>query len=296
MIGSDFSALSEFGYFAVTPPASTGTSTSSPDDPSLSGTQPAAASGSLADTFLYRKRPEAVPETAQSDNAAQEDAQGSQAGVDQALTEEELKQIEELKKRDAEVRRHEEAHMRTGGRYAGTPKYDYQTGPDGKRYAIGGSVDIDTSEVPGDPEATIEKARIIKRAALAPEEPSTQDRKVAREADQMAARAQREQSEAKADTPDDEPGEAAETATSTAAKTDPHAHVAATTSEETTAVEQEVLKVDPQTELDLEVASAQQSLMRYKTSQLRHFYMPINARLNMDNQRIALLPIFDQYA
>lgn len=112
-----------------------------------------------------------------------------------AITPEEEKEIEELEERDAEVKRHEQAHFQAGGKYASAPKYEYQTGPDGKRYAVGGSVDIDISDVPGDPQATLEKARIIKRAALAPEDPSVQDRKVAREADQMAARAQREISE-----------------------------------------------------------------------------------------------------
>ena len=112
-----------------------------------------------------------------------------------AYSPEEEKEIEELEERDAEVKRHEQAHFQAGGKYASTPKYEYQTGPDGKRYAVGGSVDIDMSEVPGDPQATLDKARVIKRAALAPEDPSVQDRKVAREADQMAARAQRELSE-----------------------------------------------------------------------------------------------------
>ncbi|MEM8488967.1 MAG: putative metalloprotease CJM1_0395 family protein [Bacteroidota bacterium] len=112
-----------------------------------------------------------------------------------AYTPEEEKEIEELEDRDAEVKRHEQAHFQAGGKYASTPKYEYQTGPDGKRYAVGGSVDIDMSEVPDDPQATLEKARVIKRAALAPEDPSVQDRKVAREADQMAARAQRQLSD-----------------------------------------------------------------------------------------------------
>ncbi len=109
-----------------------------------------------------------------------------------AYTKDEEKEIEELEDRDAEVKRHEQAHFQAAGKYASPPKYEYQTGPDGKRYAVGGSVDIDMSEVPDDPQATLEKARVIKRAALAPEEPSAQDRKVAREADKMATQAQRQ--------------------------------------------------------------------------------------------------------
>ena len=117
----------------------------------------------------------------------------SQVGPDgKEFTQEEEKEIEKLKDRDREVRRHEQAHFQAAGNYASPPKYEYQTGPDGKRYAIGGSVEIDMSEVTDDPEATLNKARVIKRAALAPEEPSAQDRKVAREADRMAAQAQKE--------------------------------------------------------------------------------------------------------
>ncbi len=112
-----------------------------------------------------------------------------------AYTDEENEEIETLEERDADVKRHEQAHFQAGGKYASPPKYEYQTGPDGKRYAVGGSVDIDMSEVPDDPQATLEKARVIKRAALAPEDPSAQDRKVARQADHMATDAQRQISE-----------------------------------------------------------------------------------------------------
>lgn len=111
------------------------------------------------------------------------------------LTPEEQEEVEALEERDREVRRHEQAHFQAGGKYANPPKYEYQTGPDGKRYAVGGSVNIDTSEISDDPRATLEKARVIKRAALAPEEPSAQDRKVAREADRMASEAQQKLSE-----------------------------------------------------------------------------------------------------
>ncbi|NOX58032.1 MAG: catalase [Planctomycetes bacterium] len=109
------------------------------------------------------------------------------------LTEEERKQVDELKKRDAEVRQHEQAHKSAAGGFAkGGPSFSYQRGPDGRQYAVGGEVQIDTSPVKGDPEATVRKMRQIQRAANAPAEPSSQDRKVAaRAAGQMQA-AQRE--------------------------------------------------------------------------------------------------------
>ena len=104
------------------------------------------------------------------------------------LTPEEQSQVERLKARDAEVRNHEQTHVAAAGQYAkGGPKYVYQTGPDGKQYAIGGSVSIDVSPVSGDPQATIQKAQQVRAAALAPSEPSGQDQKVAAAASQMEA-------------------------------------------------------------------------------------------------------------
>ncbi|MEZ5511286.1 MAG: putative metalloprotease CJM1_0395 family protein, partial [Gammaproteobacteria bacterium] len=105
--------------------------------------------------------------------------------ADQAL-------LEQLRARDREVRIHEAAHAAVGGRYAGSASFQYQRGPDGRNYAVGGEVGISTSPVPGDPQATIEKARTIRAAALAPAEPSAQDRRVAAEAAQMEVEARTE--------------------------------------------------------------------------------------------------------
>ncbi len=105
-----------------------------------------------------------------------------------------LKQLQELtrlRQRDREVRAHEMAHLAAAGPYAvGGPTYEYRKGPDGQRYAVGGHVNIDTSPVPGDPEATLRKAETIRRAALAPGDPSPQDRSVAAAAASMATKAQ----------------------------------------------------------------------------------------------------------
>ena len=49
---------------------------------------------------------------------------------------------------------------------------------------------IDVSPVAGDPRATIEKADQVKRAALAPAEPSPQDRQVARAAEALRRQGQ----------------------------------------------------------------------------------------------------------
>lgn len=108
------------------------------------------------------------------------------------LTDEEKAQVDELKQRDREVRAHEQAHAAVGGAYASAPSYEYETGPDGNRYAVGGEVSIDVSPISGDPQATIQKMEVVKRAALAPAEPSPQDRAVAAQADQTRLKAQAE--------------------------------------------------------------------------------------------------------
>jgi SprA-related family len=101
----------------------------------------------------------------------------------------EQKMIEQLSARDREVRAHEQSHAAVGGQYASSPTYTYQRGPDGVSYAIGGEVQIDTSPIPNDPEATLRKAEQIARAASAPAEPSGQDRAVAAQAAKMAQQA-----------------------------------------------------------------------------------------------------------
>ncbi|HFB66175.1 MAG TPA: hypothetical protein ENJ60_11625 [Aeromonadales bacterium] len=96
-------------------------------------------------------------------------------------------QISELASRDREVRAHESAHAAVGGQFTGAPQFSFQKGPDGVLYAIGGEVSISTSEVPGDPEATLAKLETVIRAALAPAEPSGQDIRVASSAAASAA-------------------------------------------------------------------------------------------------------------
>jgi hypothetical protein len=98
-----------------------------------------------------------------------------------------------LAQTDREVRAHEQAHMAAAGSYArGGPTYTFERGSDGRLYAVAGEVAIDASPVPNDPEATLRKAEVVRAAALAPAEPSSQDRAVAAQASQMAAEAQAE--------------------------------------------------------------------------------------------------------
>lgn len=114
---------------------------------------------------------------------------------EQAATQGELREIQKLAKRDREVRAHEQAHSSIGGPYAGNPSYQYQRGSNGVSYAVGGHVSIDVSSVPGDPAATLQKMNTVRRAALAPQRPSPQDRAIAAKASQQAADARLELAE-----------------------------------------------------------------------------------------------------
>mgnify|MGYP000156212182 CR=1 FL=1 len=115
------------------------------------------------------------------------------------------KTIQKLRARDQEVRAHEQAHAAAAGGLAkGGPSFTYERGPDGKQYAVGGEVNIDTSPVAGDPEATIRKAQQIRSAALAPADPSSQDRAVAASASGIEAQARQELQKEKKDNKEEE--------------------------------------------------------------------------------------------
>lgn len=108
------------------------------------------------------------------------------------LSKEDQVEVTKLETRDREVRTHEQAHVSAGGQHIkGGIKYDYQKGPDGRNYAVGGHVNIDVSEE-SSPEATIGKMQQVKRAALAPAEPSSADRSVAAEAAKKEQKARQE--------------------------------------------------------------------------------------------------------
>jgi len=127
------------------------------------------------------------------ENASEEGAESAEKTRDGSeLSEEEKHEVARLKKTDSRVRAHEHAHMAAGGSLVrGGANYEYKRGPDGTMYAVGGEVSIDTSEE-ARPEDTISKMQRVKAAALAPADPSPQDRKVAAEASVKAQKANME--------------------------------------------------------------------------------------------------------
>lgn len=105
------------------------------------------------------------------------------------LTPEQQRQVERLKRIDAQVRAHEAAHQAVGGNLVGGGMLTYQIGPDGKQYAVGGDLPVDMSISGIDPATIISKMRQIESAAMAPTDPSGQDLAVALQAAQIESQA-----------------------------------------------------------------------------------------------------------
>ena len=100
------------------------------------------------------------------------------------LSEDEKDYVRKLKQTDTHVRNHEAAHLSIGGKFAGSPSYSFETGPDGSKYAVAGEVPI-SIQTGTSPDQTIKNAMQIKAAALAPSDPSSADLAVASAADSM---------------------------------------------------------------------------------------------------------------
>jgi hypothetical protein len=124
---------------------------------------------------------------------AQEKGSGDEVSDSFELSPEAQRKVAELRQGDQQVRSHEAAHQgAAGGLARGGATYTYKRGPDGQLYAVAGEVSLDTSPVQGNPQATLAKAQRIIAAALAPADPSPQDRAVAASAAAMAAKASAE--------------------------------------------------------------------------------------------------------
>lgn len=147
-------------------------------------TRAAQAPTKAAQPLAVEQSASARDEADKPDDASANSDKAQSAKSEASPQQQRLEQLEitKLASRDQEVRTHEQAHAAVGGRYASAPSYTYERGPDGKRYAIAGEVGIDAGAVPNDPEATLRKMEVVIRAALAPAEPSAQDRQVAAQA------------------------------------------------------------------------------------------------------------------
>lgn len=90
--------------------------------------------------------------------------------------------VTRLQQRDQQVRQEEKAHAAVAGDLAGPINYIYQRGPDGRQYAVGGSVGIQATNLSGDPAEAKRIGARMAAAANAATNPSAQDYAVARKA------------------------------------------------------------------------------------------------------------------
>jgi hypothetical protein len=120
-------------------------------------------------------------------------------------------EVAQLKAIEEKVKAHEAAHKAAGGAMTGPISYSYTRGPDGRSYVTGGEVPI--SITPGKtPQETISRMQQVIQAALAPADPSSQDRAVAGQAAQEMQKAQQQRSETPAPDNRDATGTAPESA------------------------------------------------------------------------------------
>ncbi|KPZ68518.1 SprA-related family protein [Shewanella sp. P1-14-1] len=147
-------------------------------------------------TSSSQQEPTEQEQSAEKDKLEKQD-QVEQAEKEQADQEKVQQQKDEaiikaLAARDLEVKTHEQAHAAVGGNYANSPEYTYEKGPDGKRYAVEGKVNIDVGVIEGDAQATVTKMQKVYAAAMAPVQPSSADLQVAAEATRKLNEAKKE--------------------------------------------------------------------------------------------------------
>jgi hypothetical protein len=181
MIGTISSSTAANGILAIATKQSnpkTG-SVSSPSSLSVENTTHSSVCG-LA--------PSAVASTGESQTKTDRPRSGVVSGRD--LSNKEKAVVRELEMRDREVHAHAQAHAAAGAGIAGAPSYSYETGPDGRRYAVDGEVAIHVRTGSDDPQVAIQQYEQVVRAALAPADPSSHDRAVAANAQTKIAELQ----------------------------------------------------------------------------------------------------------
>jgi len=123
---------------------------------------------------------------------SKENGEQAASSAEKELSPDDERKVEELRKIDQKVHVHEQAHLSAAAGYArGGAQFEYASGPDGNRYAVAGHVNMDTSRE-SSPEKTLQKANTVRKAALAPADPSSADRQIAASMGKMAEEARAE--------------------------------------------------------------------------------------------------------
>lgn len=161
--------------------------------PGASDTQEAARRGRSGETVVIISHEAArrgVPEPGSALRPGARSEETARNSLRAELTDESKARLRE---HSHAVRLHEQAHMAVLGGYAsGGVQYTENRAPDGSSYITGGRIKVDLSPVPGDPQATLRKARTIQRAALAPGDSSPTDMATAAKAYRLQADAMQE--------------------------------------------------------------------------------------------------------
>jgi len=208
------SSITNSGYAA----AQTGSTGKAAEGQATSGTEqstPSAASSGIRlpeDTVtLSGKQPDTKSTEKTSDSAEPAQAEPKPGekttATGQSVEDPAIQaQIAKLKQTEEKVKAHEAAHKAVGGNLASSASYSYTRGPDGRSYITGGEVQIDMSDG-RTPQETISRMQQVIRAALAPSDPSGQDRAVAAAAASRMAEAQQEKLQADSPTAEQDPAQ-----------------------------------------------------------------------------------------
>src|SRR5574344_3094 len=138
------------------------------------------------------KEDSSTKQSSQNTSEGKSTEQSKQNKSTDELTDSEKQQSTQLKITDAKVKAHENAHKAAAaGLSTDGPNYEYETGTKEKKYAVGGDVNV-SYQHSSDPQQNLQNAQTLKAAALAPADPSSQDKRVASNADREIAKARQE--------------------------------------------------------------------------------------------------------
>lgn len=135
------------------------------------------------------------------------------------MTDAERAELSRLQARDSAVKQEEKGHAAAAGQYASAPQYQYEIGPDGNAYAVGGHVDVSIASQGGSD--TRSALAALQNAALSPNAPSGADMAAFRQATMLLGM-QDQQSPPTSDAkPDMEPAQIALNTNNTPASAQP---------------------------------------------------------------------------
>lgn len=160
-----------------------------------------APAGLMVQVQLEPAEPAAKPEASAASDAAQDrKGMSPETGAPTAsavksadeLSPADAATVRDLQARDASVRREEQAHAAAAGAMAGPIRYEFATGPDGRRYVVNGSVPIRGGVATAGPEAAARDGRKLAAAAMSAQAPSAADYAAAAEGYRVAGAAHRQ--------------------------------------------------------------------------------------------------------